>query len=58
MTYEDLIEEYTLWTVAHGYPQLSADELWYELQARDDASLSADIKWLSNFIRRWEDATE
>jgi hypothetical protein len=54
MTHEDLIEEYTLWTVANGYPQLSADELWYELTLRDDAALAADIKWLSDFIKRWE----
>tara|TARA_R110002126_G_scaffold96265_1_gene225264 strand:- start:263 stop:436 length:174 start_codon:yes stop_codon:yes gene_type:complete len=56
MTYEDLIEEYTVWTVAKGYPQLSADELWYELLSRDDAAFAADIQWLSDFIKRWEGA--
>ena len=56
MTYEDLIEEYTVWTVAKGYPQLSADELWYELLTRDDAALAADVQWLSDFVKRWEEA--
>lgn len=54
-TSEDLIEEYTKWTVAKGYPQLSADELWYDLLIKRDA-LSEDIKWLSDFIKRWEEA--
>ena len=56
--YEDMIEEYTAWTVARGYPQLSADELWYDLQARQDDSIAADIRWLSDFIWRWENETE
>jgi hypothetical protein len=56
MTFEDLIEEYTTWTIAKGYPQISADELWYELLARDDAALAADIKWLSDFGKRWGEA--
>lgn len=53
--YSDLIEEYTKWTIAKGHPQLSADELWYELTIKRD-NLSEDIKWLSDFIKRWEEA--
>lgn len=56
--YEDMIAEYTEWTVARGYPQLSAEELRYELQARQDANLADDIRWLSHFIWRWENETQ
>jgi hypothetical protein len=52
---EDLIEEYTLWLKAKGYPQLSADELHYELIGYEPRP-EEDIKWLESFIQRWEEA--
>jgi hypothetical protein len=54
-TVEDLIEIYTKWTVKTGHPQLSADELQYELLIQRD-KLVEDIEWLQNFIERWENA--
>lgn len=55
VNYEDeLIEEYQTYCNAHGLPQMSADELVLELSEKDSEANAEHIRWLSDFIRRWE----
>jgi hypothetical protein len=46
-----LIDEYATWTRVNDLPPMSADELLYE-EISDEQR-----RWLSDFIRRWNEAT-
>ena len=49
---DNLITEYQTWCDNNGFPQLSADELFFEVELTDEQK-----SYVENFIERW-DATE
>ena len=49
-----LYDEYKAWCFDHGYKWMSADELLAELATRD--APAADLKYLNEFIERWDAA--
>lgn len=58
-TSEDaLYDEYKIWCLDHGYKWISADELLAELSAQTPPAPAADLKYLSDFIDRWDAAVK
>lgn len=57
MTTAQLTNQYSEYCGEHDLPAMSADELLHEMFARRDA-IAAHVKWLSDFILRWEVAQE
>jgi hypothetical protein len=53
--YADLTDEYGRWLEERNYQSLSADELLYELLGHEPRPVE-DIRWLEDFIARWEAA--
>lgn len=52
-----LIDIYQNWTKSNDLPQLSADELLWEIEESKNPS-PEKVKWLKKFISLWDGATE
>ena len=46
---DNLITEYQTWCDNNGFPQLSADELFFEVELTDEQK-----SYVENFIERWD----
>lgn len=50
---DNLITEWQTWCANNGFPQLSADELFLEVELTDEQK-----SYVEDFIERWDQAEE